>query len=88
MSAVTQKSALNIVMVRIHFLLKANSALTLNAKGAMTFGEAGKEGARVHDLKDVEAILDVFQKHGHYEVNPLHYIMDNKENLTITIALG
>ena len=34
----------------------------------MTFGEAGKEGARVHDLKDVEAILDVFQKHGHYEV--------------------
>ena len=25
-------------------------------------------GARVHDLKDVEAILDVFQAHGHYEV--------------------
>ena len=34
----------------------------------MTFGEAGKEGARVHDLKDVEAILDIFQAHGHYEV--------------------
>ena len=35
----------------------------------MTFGEEGKEGARVHDLKDVEAILDVFQAHGHKEVN-------------------
>lgn len=37
-------------------------------KGAMTFGEEGKEGARTHDLKDVEAILDVFQGHGHFEV--------------------
>ncbi|THH08213.1 hypothetical protein EW145_g2859 [Phellinidium pouzarii] len=37
--------------------------------GAMTFGEAGKEGARVHDLKDIEAILDVFQAHGHYEID-------------------
>ncbi|EJD00802.1 Aldo/keto reductase [Fomitiporia mediterranea MF3/22] len=44
------------------------SALNI-VMGAMTFGEAGKEGARVHDLKDVEAILDVFQKHGHYEVD-------------------
>lgn len=34
----------------------------------MTFGEPGKEGARVHDLKDVESILDVFQAHGHTEV--------------------
>ena len=34
----------------------------------MTFGEKGKEGARVHDLKDVAAILDVFQSHGHSEV--------------------
>jgi len=37
--------------------------------GAMTFGAAGKEGSRVHDLKDVGAILDVFQKHGHSEVD-------------------
>ncbi|ETW77434.1 hypothetical protein HETIRDRAFT_37198 [Heterobasidion irregulare TC 32-1] len=37
--------------------------------GAMTFGAPGTEGARVHDLKDVEAILDVFQKHGHIEVD-------------------
>ncbi len=34
----------------------------------MTFGEVGKKGARVHDLKDVEEILDVFQAHGHKEV--------------------
>ena len=34
----------------------------------MTFGEKGKEGSRVHDLKEVEAILDVFQRHGHSEV--------------------
>jgi len=34
----------------------------------MTFGEPGKEGARVHDIKDVEAILDTFRAHGHTEV--------------------
>ncbi|KAM5536571.1 hypothetical protein V8D89_009666 [Ganoderma adspersum] len=44
------------------------SALNI-VMGAMTFGEQGKEGARVHDLKDVNAILDVFQKHGHFEVD-------------------
>ena len=36
--------------------------------GAMTFGEPGKEGARVHDIKDVDAILDAFRAHGHTEV--------------------
>jgi len=35
----------------------------------MTFGEAGKEGARVHDLKDVQAILDAFYAHGHTEID-------------------
>ncbi|KAJ8503633.1 hypothetical protein ONZ45_g10685 [Pleurotus djamor] len=35
----------------------------------MTFGEKGTEGARVHDIKEVEAILDVFQAHGHSEVD-------------------
>ncbi|KAI0785680.1 Aldo/keto reductase [Abortiporus biennis] len=44
------------------------SALNI-VMGAMTFGEAGTEGARVTDLKDVEAILDVFQAHGHTEVD-------------------
>ncbi|TFK64070.1 Aldo/keto reductase [Pluteus cervinus] len=37
--------------------------------GAMTFGEVGKEGARVHDLKDVEAILDEFLSHGFTEID-------------------
>lgn len=35
----------------------------------MTFGAVGKEGTRVHDIKDIEAILDVFQAHGHKEVS-------------------
>lgn len=35
----------------------------------MTFGAEGKEQARVHDLKDVAAILDVFQAHGHTEID-------------------
>ncbi|KAA1472008.1 Aldo/keto reductase [Dentipellis sp. KUC8613] len=37
--------------------------------GAMTFGAAGKEGVRVHEQKDIEAILDVFQQHGHSEID-------------------
>ncbi|KAE9389376.1 Aldo/keto reductase [Gymnopus androsaceus JB14] len=37
--------------------------------GAMTFGKEGTMGARVHDLKDVEAILDVFVAHGHTEID-------------------
>ncbi|KAL5488392.1 hypothetical protein ACEPAI_6500 [Sanghuangporus weigelae] len=48
--------------------VEQKSALNV-VMGAMTFGEAGKEGARVHVLKDVEAILDIFQKHGHYEID-------------------
>ncbi|KAF8964664.1 Aldo/keto reductase [Flammula alnicola] len=35
----------------------------------MTFGSPGKEGARVHDIKDVEAILDAFRAHGHTEID-------------------
>jgi len=37
--------------------------------GAMTFGGPGKEGARVHDIKDVEAILAAFKAHGHSEID-------------------
>ncbi|KAJ3904977.1 Aldo/keto reductase [Lentinula edodes] len=37
--------------------------------GAMTFGKEGTMGARVHDLKDVEAIIDAFVAHGHTEVD-------------------
>ncbi|KAJ7109183.1 Aldo/keto reductase [Mycena epipterygia] len=43
---------------------------TLNiVMGAMTFGAPGKEGARVHALSDVEAILDKFRSHGHVEID-------------------
>lgn len=38
----------------------------------MTFGKEFTEGARVHDLKDVEAMLDVFQAHGHSEVSSFY----------------
>ncbi|PPQ66845.1 hypothetical protein CVT26_009624 [Gymnopilus dilepis] len=44
------------------------SALNI-VMGAMTFGEPGTEGARVHDIKDVEAILDIFRSHGHTEID-------------------
>ncbi|KIK64065.1 hypothetical protein GYMLUDRAFT_40297 [Collybiopsis luxurians FD-317 M1] len=37
--------------------------------GAMTFGKEGTNGARVHDVKQVEAILDVFLAHGHTEID-------------------
>ncbi|KAH9483767.1 Aldo-keto reductase [Psilocybe cubensis] len=37
--------------------------------GAMTFGAAGTHGARVHDIKDVQAILEAFRAHGHSEID-------------------
>ncbi|KAJ7208769.1 Aldo/keto reductase [Mycena haematopus] len=44
------------------------SALNI-VMGAMTFGAPGTDGARVHETKDIEAILDVFLKHGHRELD-------------------
>jgi aflatoxin B1 aldehyde reductase len=40
----------------------------------MTFGEPGKEGTRVHETRDIEAILDVFISHGHSEVSYDYFI--------------
>ncbi|KAK2616070.1 hypothetical protein N8I77_002779 [Diaporthe amygdali] len=37
--------------------------------GAMTFGREGAEQARVHDIEVAAKILDVFQSHGHSEVD-------------------
>ncbi|KAJ6553968.1 Aldo/keto reductase [Mycena vulgaris] len=48
--------------------LPQKSALNV-VMGAMTFGAAGIDGSRVSDVKDIEAILDVFLKHGHREVD-------------------
>jgi hypothetical protein len=51
----------------------------------MTFGEEGKDPARVHKLEDVKAILDVFQAHGHNEVRRLMHRpnYDLKYNLSV-----
>ncbi|KAF4576816.1 NADP-dependent oxidoreductase domain superfamily protein [Pleurotus pulmonarius] len=49
--------------------MSAQKSILNVVMGAMTFGAEGQEGARVHDIKDVEAILDVFQAHGHSEVD-------------------
>ncbi|KAI9726675.1 MAG: hypothetical protein M1834_008940 [Cirrosporium novae-zelandiae] len=37
--------------------------------GAMTIGKPGVEQTRVHNLKDAAAILDIFQKYGHNEID-------------------
>ncbi|KAJ7330553.1 Aldo/keto reductase [Mycena albidolilacea] len=37
--------------------------------GAMTFGDPGIDGTRVDNVQDIEAILDVFVKHEHTEVD-------------------
>ncbi|KAK7464114.1 hypothetical protein VKT23_006278 [Stygiomarasmius scandens] len=41
--------------------------------GAMTFGFEGKPGVRVHDVKQVEQIIDVFRAHGHEEIDNSRY---------------
>lgn len=41
--------------------------------GAMTFGKAGVEQTRVHDIKDAAAIIDIFQKFGHDEIDTARY---------------
>ncbi|KAJ9139074.1 Aldo/keto reductase [Pleurostoma richardsiae] len=37
--------------------------------GAMTIGKPGVEQTRIHNLSDAAAVLDIFQKHGHNEVD-------------------
>lgn len=41
--------------------------------GAMTFGKEGAEQARVHKLSDCSAILDIFQAHGHREIDTARF---------------
>ncbi|KIP06781.1 hypothetical protein PHLGIDRAFT_19377 [Phlebiopsis gigantea 11061_1 CR5-6] len=48
--------------------LEQKSALNI-VMGCMTFGAEGTEGARLHKVEEVAAILDVFQAHGHYELD-------------------
>ena len=37
--------------------------------GALTFGKPGVEQTRVHSLEEASEILDIFQKHGHNEID-------------------
>ncbi|KAL2069072.1 hypothetical protein VTL71DRAFT_15410 [Oculimacula yallundae] len=41
--------------------------------GAMTFGRQGTEQARVHSLSDCSSILDIFQAHGHNEIDTARF---------------
>ena len=41
--------------------------------GAMTFGKPGAEQTRVHSLPACSAILDVFQRHGHREIDTARF---------------
>jgi aflatoxin B1 aldehyde reductase len=42
----------------------------------MTFGEEGKEGARVHSSEQCRAILDIFAAHGHTELDTARMYCD------------
>jgi aflatoxin B1 aldehyde reductase len=39
----------------------------------MSFGAPGSEGARVDNVKDLEAVMDLLLKHGHREVRALFF---------------
>lgn len=41
--------------------------------GAMTFGKAGAEQARVYTTEGCRDIVDIFQKHGHNEIDTSRY---------------
>ncbi|EPE30579.1 NAD(P)-linked oxidoreductase [Glarea lozoyensis ATCC 20868] len=41
--------------------------------GAMTFGREGTEQARVSNLDDCKAILDIFQAHGHNQIDTARF---------------
>ena len=45
------------------------SSKTKNVTGAMTIGKPGVEQTRTHTPEDAIAILDIFQKYGHNEID-------------------
>ncbi|KZV72567.1 Aldo/keto reductase [Peniophora sp. CONT] len=49
-------------------MAEQKSALNV-VMGAMTFGYEGTDGARLHTPEAVSEVLDVFQKHGHTEID-------------------
>lgn len=57
--ALKQTSELNIVMGRLLTIYSNARVLIFAFAGAMTFGEAGKDQARVHDVEEVSERLPV-----------------------------
>ncbi|KAJ4491397.1 Aldo/keto reductase [Lentinula edodes] len=41
--------------------------------GAATFGEEGRPAVRIHDLDEIEALLDIFRLHGHTDVDTAYF---------------
>ncbi|GJE95534.1 aldo/keto reductase [Phanerochaete sordida] len=61
------------------------SALNI-VMGCMTFGAEGAEGCRIHDPEEVGAILDVFQAHGHHELDTARlYCFGTSEEMLATV---
>jgi hypothetical protein len=74
-----RKSKHNIVMVLSNRLSQFFDLMLMHWQGTMTFGKESTPGARVHDLKDITAMLDIFQAHGHSEVS---FIISSRLRLT------
>ncbi|KAJ7917134.1 Aldo/keto reductase [Mycena leptocephala] len=64
--ASTQKTALTSSWC-VSLPLEQLNSLCDAFKGAMSFGAPGSEGARVDNVKDLEAVMDLLLKHGHRE---------------------
>ncbi|KAJ3895481.1 Aldo/keto reductase [Lentinula edodes] len=41
--------------------------------GAATFGKEGRPAVRIHDLDEIEALLDIFRLHGHTDVDTAYF---------------
>ena len=54
--------------------MTAAQTSTLNVVfGAMTFGKPGLEQIRNSDIKECGEMLDIFQKHGHNEIDTARF---------------
>ncbi|KAJ4482114.1 Aldo/keto reductase [Lentinula aciculospora] len=41
--------------------------------GAATFGEEGQPGVRIHDVDEIEALLNIFRAHGHTDIDSAYF---------------
>ncbi|THU90262.1 Aldo/keto reductase [Dendrothele bispora CBS 962.96] len=51
--------------------------------GVMNFGHEGKQGVRVHDIKEIERMIDVFRAHGHTEIDNAHFYCEGTSEKVI-----